>query len=490
MKKVYIETMGCAANVRDSENIISELALCGFAPCNEPQNADLILINTCSVRERPEKKLFSEIGAFAKRRKNGAKIGVCGCTASALGEQILKRAKAVDFVLGARQTSRIREILNAGRVAWAEIDFDDSSYVFGRRDSSIDSIDSDSIESKYQEAAGEVPQKKQDSIESNPQKAQKFRELINISIGCDKKCSYCIVPLTRGKEISIPAQIIINQAQKAADSGICEILLLGQNVNSYGKRFSSEHQKINFAELLARLSEIKELKRIRFTSPHPLHMDDEFIKEFAQNKKVCKAIHMPAQSGSNRILKEMKRGYTKEWFLERVEKIRALAPQTTFGTDIIVGFPSENDNDFLDTLDLVKKVEFSTLYSFIYSPRPNTAAFELPQIESKIAQERLARLQNLHKEILNSQNAALLNTHHEVLFEEFKDGFLEGRTDTNKLVRVELSGDFSNFSNLDSIKSKNGIESSANLIGKIAQVKITKLSNSQLFGKIIESTTN
>lgn len=456
--------MGCAANVRDSENIISELALCGFTPCNEPQNADLILINTCSVRERPEKRLFSEIGTFAKIRKNGAKIGVCGCTASALGEQILKRAKAVDFVLGARQTSRIREILNAGRVAWAEIDFDDSSYVFGRQDSA-------------------------DSIESNPQKAKKFRELINISIGCDKKCSYCIVPLTRGKEISIPAQIIINQAQKAAENGICEILLLGQNVNSYGKRFSSEHQKINFAELLARLSEIKELKRIRFTSPHPLHMDDEFIKEFAQNQKVCKAIHMPAQSGSNRILKEMKRGYTKEWFLERVEKIRALAPQTTFGTDIIVGFPSENDNDFLDTLDLVKKVEFSTLYSFIYSPRPNTAAFELPQIESKIAQERLARLQNLHKEILNSQNTALLNTRHEVLFEEFKDGFLEGRTDTNKLVRVEL-GEFINH-NSDSILSiESNIESSANLIGKIAQVKITKLQNAQLFGKIIESTTN
>ncbi|EFR47828.1 MiaB/RimO family radical SAM methylthiotransferase, partial [Helicobacter canadensis] len=244
-KKLYIETLGCAMNERDSEHIIAELEEKeNYTLTEDPKEADLILINTCSVREKPEKKLFSEIGQYAKIKKEDAKIGVCGCTASHLGNEILKKSKAVNFVLGARNVSKISQILHKDRVAWVDIDYDDSTYVFSSKHNST------------------------------------LKGMINISIGCDKQCTYCIVPHTRGNEISIPADLILKEAKKLVDNGTKEILLLGQNVNNYGRRFSNDHRKINFTQLLNEISQINGLERIRFTSPHPLHMDDEFINEF------------------------------------------------------------------------------------------------------------------------------------------------------------------------------------------------------------------
>lgn len=424
-------------NERDSEHIIAELEEKeNYQLTNNPQEADLILINTCSVREKPEKKLFSEIGQYAKIKKNDAKIGICGCTASHLGESILKRSKAVDFVLGARNVSKISQIIHEKRVAWVDIDYDDSSYIFSSKQNSI------------------------------------LKGMINISIGCDKKCTYCIVPHTRGNEISIPAHLIINEAKRLASQGTKEILLLGQNVNNYGKRFSIPHRKINFTQLLYEISQIDGIQRIRFTSPHPLHMDDEFIKEFAHNPKICKAIHMPLQSGSTKILQKMKRGYTKEWFLNRVEKMYSLIPHLSISTDIIVGFPTESEEDFLDTLDVLEKVQFDTLYSFIYSSRPHTEAAkwvenkEVGEIDEEEAKRRLMLLKDRHRHILTQNNQKELNNIHFILFESYdeENNLLEGRSDTNKLIRVKAG---------------------RNLVGEICKVRISEIKGAQLIGELM-----
>ena len=308
MKKLYIETLGCAMNVRDSEHIIAELSQKeNYELTQDISEADLIIINTCSVREKPVSKLFSELGSFKLKKKPNAKIGVSGCTASHLGKEIIKRAPYVDFVLGARNISKITQVVNKKHAVEIDTNYDESTYVFG-------------------------------DYRSNPYKA-----FINISIGCDKKCTFCIVPVTRGEEISIPSRLIIQEVKKVVESGAKEVTLLGQNVNNYGRRFSTQEEGAkNFTELLKEVSKVKGLERIRFTSPHPLHMDDEFLHEFATNPKICKQIHVPLQSGSTRILKEMKRGYTKEWFLNRCEKIRKLVPDVAISTDIIVGFPGES----------------------------------------------------------------------------------------------------------------------------------------------------
>ncbi len=430
-QKLYIETLGCAMNVHDSEHIIAELTQKeGYSLTDDIKDADLILINTCSVREKPVQKLFSEIGHFNKLRKSGAKIGVCGCTASHLGVEIIKKAPCVSFVLGARNVSKIAQIIHKEKAVEIAIDYDESSYPFA-------------------------------NYSDNPYKAY-----INISIGCDKSCTYCIVPFTRGEEISIPADIIINEAKRAVNSGIKEVLLLGQNVNNYGRRFGSGDKGINFTELLRKVSEIEGLARIRFTSPHPLHADDEFLEEFARNPKICKSIHFPLQSGSSEVLKRMKRGYTKEWYLNRAKKIRELAPTATIGTDIIVGFPGEGEADFLDTLEVVKEVGFEQMFSFKYSPRPLTEAQNYTDtVPDEIAQERLEKLQNLHKEMLDISQSKELGNTHLVLFDGIdSDGVLEGRSDNNKIVKV------------------NGDESQ---LGQIQKVKITKYARSVLFGEMV-----
>jgi len=432
MKKLYLETLGCAMNVRDSEHIIAELnAKETYELTTDLSQADLIIINTCSVREKPVAKLFSEIGVFKKNKKPDAKIGVCGCTASHLGEEIIKRAPVVDFVLGARNVSKLTSILDKKHAVEVDIDYDETAYAFG-------------------------------DYRTNPLKA-----MVNITIGCDKSCTFCIVPNTRGDEISIPSNLIVQEITKAVANGAKEVMLLGQNVNNYGKSFSSSDEDINFTKLLQKVSKIDGLHRIRFASPHPLHMDDEFLEEFATNDKICKQIHVPLQSGSSKILKEMKRGYTKEWFLNRCFKIRELCPDATISTDIIVGFPGESDEDFEHTMDVLEQVRFEQMFSFKYSPRPLTKAAEFDnQIPDEIASQRLTRLQARQTQMLDEIMKAQVGKIHSVYFDELKsNGRIAGRSDDGKLVFVKGSEE---------------------LLGKIVNVKITKASRGSLDGEVVD----
>lgn len=429
-KKLFIETLGCAMNVRDSEHIIAELRdKEDYELTNDAKEADLILINTCSVREKPVHKLFSEIGGYEKTKKKGAKIGICGCTASHLGNEIFRRAPNVDFVLGARNVSKISTAIKTPKFIQTDINYDESAYAFSEFRSSV------------------------------------YKSYINISIGCDKKCTFCIVPYTRGNEISIPAELIINEARRVAKNGAKEIFLLGQNVNNYGKRFSSSHKDIDFADLLNLISEIPEVERIRFTSPHPLHMDDKFIEVFAKNDKICKSMHMPLQSGSTKLLKSMKRGYSKEWFLDRAFKLRDLIKDVSISSDIIVGFPGESEEDFNETLDVLEKVRFEQIFSFKYSARPLTKAAEFSeQIPSEIAGLRLAYLQERHTQILDEISEKQQDKTLEVYFEEKREnGQIAGRSFSNFLVQA------------------NGDES---LLGSLQKVKITKPKRMVLYGEI------
>ena len=430
MKKLYIQTLGCAMNVRDSEHMIAELnAKEPYELTEELSDADLIIINTCSVREKPVSKLFSEIGVFKKHKKPSAKIGVTGCTASHLGKDIIKRAPAVDFVLGARNISKITEVIERKHAVEIDINNDDSTYDF----------------SEY--------------------RTNTFKSMVNISMGCDKSCTFCIVPATRGDEVSIPSDLIVREITKAVNTGAKEVMLLGQNVNNYGKSFKSNDESADFTALLQKISKIEGLERIRFTSPHPLHMDDEFLKEFASNPKICKQIHVPLQSGSTSLLKSMRRGYTKEWFINRCEKIRTLCPEATISTDIIVGFPGESEEDFAETMDVLDIVRFEQMFSFKYSPRPHTAAEKFEnQIPNDIAGARLTKLQARQTEILDEVMDAQMDAEHMVYFDELKSGGrVSGRSDDGKLFYVEGSEE---------------------LLGQILKVKVTKVSRGALNGTV------
>ena len=430
-KKLFIETLGCAMNVRDTEHMIAELGKHqSYETTQNMEDADLIVINTCSVREKPVAKLFSELGNYNKKKKDGAKIGVTGCTASHLGGDIIKRAPYVDFVVGARNISKISQAVEKKGTVEIDINNDETTYEFA-----------DFRQSSY-------------------------RCSVNISLGCDKSCTFCIVPATRGDEISIPTEIIIKEIEKSVKNGAKEVFLLGQNVNNYGKNFSDKRDKSTFTKLLQDISKIDGLERIRFTSPHPLHMDDEFLQEFASNPKICKQIHVPLQAGNDKVLKEMRRGYTKKWFLNRCEKIRNMVPNVRISTDIIVAFPGETDEEFRDTIDVVEKVKFESIFNFKYSPRPHTPAENMPnQIEDKVATKRLQEVIDLHKSHQDEHMEKYLGTTMKVMFEDLKpNGEIFGFSDN--YCQVFVTG-------------------SEELLGKIVDVKITKANRTSLKGEVV-----
>ena len=436
-KRVYIETYGCQMNEHDSERMLRLLEASYYVETKEAMEANLILINTCSVREKPEHKVYSALGRFKHlKEKRGTIIGVAGCVAQQEGQRLLEHIPYLDMVIGTHAIPLIPQLLQ-------------KIESYGQRvcETGFDS------EGKYL---------------SNPlsqQSINKVKSYITIMQGCDHFCSFCIVPYVRGREKSRPSLEVLQEIRHLAEMGAKEIFLLGQNVNGYGKGLEEE---ISFSELLERINEIEGIRRIRFTTSHPKDLSEELIQAFSKLDKLCEHIHLPFQSGSNKILKAMNRGYTKESYLEKVHRLKEVCPSIAITADVIVGFPGEEEGDFKQTLDLMEKVPFDDLFSFKYSPRKGTAAAQFEgRIEENVKQEHLTLLQKVQKEVTLQKNQALESRVEEVLVEGLSKQSPQdvmGRTRSNKIVN--FVGDL-------------------NLVGKLVPVQITKAYPHSLRGEIV-----
>lgn len=438
-RRVYIETYGCQMNEHDSERILRLLGEVCYVETTNPGEADVILINTCSVREKPEQKVYSALGRFKKlKEKRGAIIGVAGCVAQQEGEHLLERVPYLDMVVGTHAIPALPALLERIEIS-------------GQRvcETGFDS------EGRYLKTV--LPQRS----------AAKVKSYVTIMQGCDHFCSFCIVPYVRGRERSRPSAEIVEEVRHLAKLGIKEICLLGQNVNGYGKGLEGE---TGFPGLLRRIDEIDGIERIRFTTSHPGDLSEDLIQAFSELRTLCEHIHLPFQSGSDKILKAMHRGYTKRAYLESVDRLKKVCPSMAMTADVIVGFPGEEDKDFEETLDLMKRVQFDDLFSFKYSPRKGTrAAHFFDQVEAKVKQDRLSVLQRMQREITFRKNQDLEGQMEEVLVEgPSKQGHSDvtGRTRSNKIVNVE---------------------GNLNLVGKLVPIQITKAYPHSLRGQMISS---
>jgi len=409
-KRVYIETYGCQMNEHDSERMLRILEGYDYSETKEAKEADLILINTCSVREKPEHKVYSALGRFKRLKEGkGTIIGVAGCVAQQEGNRLLDRIPYLDMVIGTHAIPMLPQLLQKIEVSGERV--------------CETSFDQDG---KYLEAI--LPQKPLDKVKS----------YVTIMQGCDHFCSYCIVPYVRGREQSRSSQEIIEEVKHLAEMGVREVCLLGQNVNGYGKGLEEE---MSFPDLLYRINEIEGIERIRFTTSHPKDLSEELIQVFSKLKKLCEHIHLPFQSGSDRILKKMNRGYTKGAYLEKIDRIKKICPTIAITADVIVGFPGEEEADFNQTLDLIQNVQFDDLFSFKYSPRKGTRAAQFEdRVEEKIKQDRLTILQGIQKGITLQKSQELEGRVEEVLVEgrsKQSDRDVTGRTRSNKIVNFQ-----------------------------------------------------
>jgi tRNA-2-methylthio-N6-dimethylallyladenosine synthase len=435
-KRVYIETYGCQMNEHDSERMLRLLEVSQYFETEDPKQANLILINTCSVREKPEHKVYSALGRYRRLKEDrGTIIGVAGCVAQQEGNRLLDRVPYLDMVIGTHAIPLLPDLLQKIEVLGervCETSFDQNG--------------------KYLEAI--LPQKSLDKVKS----------YVTIMQGCDHFCSYCIVPYVRGREKSRPSQEIIEEVKCLAERGVKEVCLLGQNVNGYGKGLEGE---ISFPELLEHINNIEGIERIRFTTSHPKDLSEELIQAYSKLKKLCEHIHLPFQSGSDRILKAMHRGYTKESYLEKIDHLKELCPSIAITADVIVGFPGEEEEDFRQTLDLMERVRFDELFSFKYSPRRGTRAAQFHNhVEPKTKQDRLLILQTMQREVTHQKNQVLEGRLEEVLVEgQSKQSAqdMTGRTRSNKIVNFK--GDTS-------------------LVGKLVPVRITTAYPHSLRGEI------
>ena len=402
-KRYYIETMGCQMNEYDSDHLSRILEDSGYLRASEPEKADFVLVNTCSVRAKAEQKALSRLGRLAslKKKNPGFLLAVAGCVAQQRGAALLDRFPDLDLVLGPREIGNFREILRKTENGGTRL----ASLNAHRRP--------ESFMGRFEYFRNNI------------------KAFITIMEGCNNFCSYCIVPYVRGRETSRPPQEILDEARNLTLQGVKEITLLGQNVNSY------VYEKTRFPELLQAMNEIKGLRRMRFTTSHPKDLSQELIQCFAHLEKLCSHIHLPFQAGSNRVLKAMKRGYTREKYMDLIRELRQARPGIALTSDVMVGFPGETEEDFESTLDLIRKIEFDNLFSFKYSDRDGTQAAKM---QGKIPEEqklaRLTRLQELQRGITLKKNKALIGKNVEVLVEgaSKKGEAHTGRTDTNKVV--------------------------------------------------------
>lgn len=418
--KYYIKTFGCQANERDSETLAGMLEEMGYIASSKEQEADIILFNTCCVREKAENKVFSYIGELKELKSKNPNliIGVCGCMVQQekMPEKIRRRTPHVDLIIGTHNIHELPDLIE-----------------------NIKLLQTPQIQ---------VIKDRSSLVEGLPSHRQfPYKALVNITYGCNNFCTYCIVPYVRGREKSRLQTHIVQEVKELAGEGVVEIMLLGQNVNSYGKDFE---EPATFASLLREVNKIDGIRRIRYMTSHPRDFSNELINTISELDKVSRHFHLPVQAGSNRILQRMNRGYTREGYLELTEKIRQRFPSASITTDIIVGFPGETEEDFADTLELVKSIRFDSAYTFIYSPRTGTPAAKMSeQISLAVKKERLQRLMDEQNKISLEINKSMLDMVVEVLVEgKSKTGknMLTGRTDTNKVVlfegKEELTGQF------------------------------------------------
>lgn len=405
-KLVFLETFGCQMNDNDSERMLGFLKDIKYSRTEKPERADLIIINTCSIRDKAEQKVYSILGRFKdlKKENPGLIIGVSGCVAQQQGKALLKRVPHLDIVFGPHNVHKVKDLLveaeKKNRVV--AIDFkaeiDEDEYAFARTETGD-------------------------------------KAFVSIMRGCDNFCSYCIVPYTRGREVSRKSAEIIDEVSVLADSGVKEVSLIGQNVNSYGAVTGGG---LSFPGLLRRVAGVEGIQRVRFITSHPKDISTELIRLFGEERKLCRHIHLPVQSGSDRILKAMRRGYTVKEYLSKVSMLKSLYDDISITSDIIVGFPGETDEDFEGTMELINTARFDNIFSFMYSPRPGTLAAGFGhQVDQAVSAGRLRVLQERQKEITAERSIELVGSVKEVLVEGLSKadpGELTGRTSCNRIV--------------------------------------------------------
>ena len=438
-KKYYIETQGCQMNEYDSDKMKDLLSQnLGFQSTKNKEEADILIVNTCSIREKAQEKVFSLLGNWRKLKKNKPElvIGVAGCVASQESDEISQRAPYVDMVIGPQTIHRLPEIYEK------------------------------SLESKKTIVDVEFPLiEKFDNLPKNTQ--SKFSEYVTIMEGCSKYCSYCVVPYTRGTEVSRPLKDIIDEVNNLVENGTKEIILLGQNVNAY----FYENEKgdiINFGLLLFYLSRNKGIKRIRYTTSHPNNFDEQTYLAYEKLPQLVSHLHLPIQSGSDKVLAAMKRGYTVLEYKSVIRKLKKARPDITFSSDFIVGFPGETEDDFLKTIDLIKDIEFDQSYSFIYSKRPGTPAASLEDnTPYSVKKERLKFLQETINSLSKNRSKSIIGEKAEVLVEGVSSKFenmVTGRTTNNKIVNIPGHN---------------------KLVGELLNIQITDFNNKSLKGEIL-----
>ena len=436
-KKFFLKTYGCQMNEHDSENIAALLCELGFSRVEDYNDADLVLLNTCSIRENAHNKAFGMLGRFKhlKSEKKDLIVGICGCMAqeASVVDEILKNYKFVNFVFGTHNMYQLPEIIDRA------------------------------IEENKSQI--EVFSREADLVEGLPVvRANSYKAYVNIIYGCNKFCTYCIVPYTRGMERSRAKEDILKEVDELIKDGYKEVTLLGQNVNAYGKDLYDDYTLGNLLEDIAK----KDIPRIRFMTSHPWDFTDSMVEVIGKYKNIMPSVHLPVQSGSSRILKLMGRRYTKESYLELFDKIKKTVPGVAISTDIIVGFPGETEEDFLETLDLVEKCKYDNAFTFIFSKREGTPACKLKdEVSLEEKEERLQRLNNVVNKYFLENNQKLEGSIVKVLVEGLSDknGMFFGYTDTNKLI---------NFSADKEVQ-----------VGDIVDVKVTSAKTWSLDGELV-----
>ena len=407
-QKIYIETYGCQMNLADTEIVQGVLKRNGYEFTNNANQADVVLINTCAIREHAEERIYGRLGEFRaiKKHKPNLVVGILGCMAERLRTKLIEEEKIVDLIVGPDEYRRVPELIDNALIGEKGI----------------------AVRLSRTETYDDIEPYREDGISA----------WIAVMRGCDKFCTFCVVPFTRGRERSRPLQSIVNEVKSLSERGFKEVNLLGQNVNSY------RDGDYDFADLLAAVAKVDPAMRVRFTTSHPQDFSDKLIYTIAEHENICNYIHLPIQSGSNRILKLMNRTYTVEHYLERIEKARQVIPDVSFSTDIIAGFPTETEEDHKMTLDVLREVRYDGAFMFKYSARERTKAYEMgDDVPDEVKTRRLNEIIELQQKISYEINQALIGKQVEVLVEDYSkksNDFYMGRTDTNKIVILPKEG--------------------------------------------------